>query len=78
MIAKIKKFFGWYFSTSTVVGIPVLFFILLQAMQIFFFTASCSVAGWKCEHSFGVAQAMTGIEAILADNPDAEIRSKKR
>lgn len=48
-----KKFWEWYNSSAHYIGLVVLFFVLVWALQKIFFTGSCAVAGWKCEYSFG-------------------------
>lgn len=61
-----RTFYNWYHSSAHYLGTVVLFFILLWAIQKTFFTASCALAAWKCEHSFG-ADFMVNL--IKSDKP---------
>lgn len=45
----LSKGWIWFKQTSTLVGIPVTFLLLIVMAQKFTFTATCEVAGYFCE-----------------------------
>lgn len=46
-----KAFGKWFIQTSTLVGVPVLFIVLVTAAEKTLFTFTCVTAGYQCEHS---------------------------
>jgi hypothetical protein len=48
---KFKPFFKWFMQTATAVGVPVLFIILVTALEKSAFTLTCVTAGFQCENS---------------------------
>lgn len=46
-----KAFCKWFLQTSTLVGVPVLFIVLVTALEKTMFTISCVTAGYQCESS---------------------------
>lgn len=50
---KIAPILRWYWNTSALVGIPVLFILLVIGFDKSLATITCNVAGSNCERSFG-------------------------
>lgn len=46
-----KAFWKWFLQTATLVGVPVLFIVLVTAVEKTFFTLTCVTAGYQCESS---------------------------
>lgn len=73
------KFWEWYKSTAFYVGIPVLFFLLVYALQKTFYTASCRIALYKCENSIESDQALVDYMGdLIAANKNQDIVVRQR
>ena len=48
---RFKAFGKWFMQTATAVGVPVLFIILVTAVEKSLFTLTCVTAGFQCESS---------------------------
>lgn len=46
-----KDFYRWFLQTATFVGVPVLFIIMVTAVEKSVFTLTCVTAGYQCENS---------------------------
>jgi hypothetical protein len=76
-MTSMKTFLRWYYQTAALVGIPVVFLLLMIGAQKFFFTLTCTTAGYRCEYSLGATDAMAAYMGdLLMSNPDMEIVSK--
>lgn len=65
----------WFKISSAVVGAPVLCFLLLCATQKCIFTATCSLAGWKCQYAFGAQSGMAeAMEGLISSNGNSDIK----
>lgn len=64
----LNKGWIWFRQTSTLVGIPVMFLLVVMGFQKFLFTATCEVAGYRCEYAMGASGAVHDyIDDLLAD-----------
>ena len=52
MISKISGMLGWYRTTATLVGMPVLAWIIFLAIIGCISEVSCKVTGRACQYSF--------------------------
>lgn len=69
----------WFRVTSTLVGMPVVFLLVVLGSQKFFFSATCYTAGWRCEYAIGATDGMVEYMGELLDaNPDVDIVAKTR
>lgn len=46
-----KAFTLWYSQTARIIGYPVLFIILITAIEKTMFTVTCAVGGYQCQYS---------------------------
>jgi hypothetical protein len=46
-----KNIMTWYSQTARLVGYPILFIILITAIEKTMFTVTCAVGEYQCEHS---------------------------
>lgn len=46
-----NAFITWYSQTARVVGYPVLFILLITAIEKTMFTVTCAVGGYQCQYS---------------------------
>jgi hypothetical protein len=46
-----NAFITWYSQTARIVGYPVLFVILITAIEKTMFTVTCAVGGYQCQYS---------------------------
>jgi hypothetical protein len=73
-MTSMKTFIRWYYQTAALVGIPVVFLLLMMGAQKFFFTLTCTTAGYRCEHALGATDAMASYMGdLLLSNPDMDI-----
>ena len=77
---RIHNFSKWFWTTSAIVGAPVLMLLLLVGIQRAFFTLTCETAGFGCEYSFSRTDAMASyVGDILASNDgDLVIKPKHK
>lgn len=76
---RIKTAVRWYWQTSALVGVPVVFLLLVMGLQRFTFTATCHTIGWRCEYAIGATDAMTEYMGdLLASNPNMDIVAEPR
>ena len=76
---KIQTFWLWYKQTAMLLGIPILMILLSIGLQKMFFTATCQIAGFKCEYSIGASEALVSYMGdLVASNPGVDIVAKKR
>jgi hypothetical protein len=76
-----KAFWKWFLQTATLVGVPVLFIVLITALEKTFFTLTCVTAGYKCEDSLlmsGRTNEFIG-ELFAGEAPsDSDMKKSKR
>ncbi len=53
MTEKIKDLANWYWNTSALVGVPVLFILLVILADKSVSTVVCQVAGKQCDRAIG-------------------------
>lgn len=53
----LKAFSIWYSQTARIIGYPVLFIVLITAIEKTMFTVTCAVAGHQCQHSLMATQS---------------------
>jgi hypothetical protein len=75
---SIRKFSSWFWTTSAVVGAPVLIVLLAIGIQRSFFTLTCESAGVGCQYSLTKsdetqAAIMDFIGQLLTDNPNKDL-----
>ena len=76
---KIQSFTRWFWTTSAIVGAPVLLLLLLVGIQRTFFTLTCETAGVACEYSFSRSDNMARYVGELLDaNPEQDLVVKPR
>jgi hypothetical protein len=76
---RIQNFTRWFWTTSAIVGAPVLLLLLIVGIQRAFFTLTCETAGVACEYSFSRTDAMASyVGDILASNPDGDLVMKPK
>ena len=77
---RIQNFTRWFWTTSAIVGAPVLLLLLIVGIQRTFFTLTCETAGVACEYSFSRTDAMASyVGDILASNDgDLVIKPKHK
>lgn len=76
---NIKSICKWYYQTSAIVGIPLLFLLLLWGTQKFVFTLTCSTSGYQCEHAIGATDVMAGyMSEMLDSNPNMDLVAKPK
>jgi hypothetical protein len=59
---KIGPILRWYWNTSALVGIPVLFILLVIGFDKALSTITCNVAGSNCERSIGALPSNVKID----------------
>lgn len=59
-----KAFIHWYGQTAKLVGYPILFIILMTAVERMMFTVTCSLGGYQCEYSL---MAQKGVQDYVGD-----------
>jgi len=76
---RIHNFSKWFWTTSAIVGAPVLMLLLLVGIQRAFFTLTCETASFGCEYSFSRTDAMASyVSDILDANPNQDLVVKPR
>jgi ABC-type xylose transport system permease subunit len=76
---RMRTIATWYWQTSALVGVPVVFLLLVVGFQKFTFTATCHTIGWRCEYAIGATDAMTEYMGdLLAANPGVDIVAEPR
>jgi ABC-type xylose transport system permease subunit len=71
---RVKTIMTWYWQTSALVGVPVVFLLLVVGLQKFTFTATCHTIGWRCEYAIGATDAMAAYMGdLIAANPGYDI-----
>lgn len=76
---RFRSFWLWYTQTAMLIGIPILLILLSMGTQKLLFTATCQIAGYKCEYSIGATDAMAEyMGELLGANPGMDIVTKKR
>jgi hypothetical protein len=75
---SVKKFTSWFWTTSAVVGAPVLIVLLAIGVQRSFFTLTCESAGIGCQYSLTKSDEMHSaimefVGQLLADNPNGDL-----
>lgn len=75
---KTKAFLSWFWSTSAVVGAPVLIVLLIVGMQRCFFTLTCETAGVGCAYSIRSDAMIKFVSKTLEENPDSDLELKPR
>lgn len=67
----LNKGWIWFRQTSTLVGIPVMFLLVVMGAQKFLFTATCQMVGYRCEYAIGASDAVHDyIDDLLAAPSD--------
>jgi len=61
---NMKAFIQWYGQTAKLVGYPILFIILMTAVERMMFTVTCSLGGYQCEYSL---MAQKGVQDYVGD-----------
>lgn len=61
---NMKTFIQWYGQTAKLVGYPILFIILMTAVERMMFTVTCSLGGYQCEYSL---MAQKGVQDYVGD-----------
>jgi hypothetical protein len=46
-----KAFALWYSQTARIIGYPVLFIVLITAIEKTMFTVTCALGGYQCQYS---------------------------
>ena len=74
-----KAFWKWFLQTATLVGVPVLFIVLITAVEKSLFTLTCVTAGYQCESSLLMSgKTNQFIGELLAGEPEEPVETKKR
>lgn len=78
----------WYKSTSTVIGVPVLAYLLMLGIQGSIFTLTCSIAGYQCKYAFvgdsfdksisGIAVSSSVTDPVALENAASQYAAKMR
>lgn len=72
---RIQNFSRWFWTTSAIVGAPVLMLLLLVGIQRAFFTLTCETASFGCEYSFSRTDSMARyVGELLDSNPDHDMQ----
>lgn len=70
-------FHSWsyvYWKTSTLVGAPILFCLILVAAQKTFFTGTCALAGYQCKYGFGSAESIaSSVSNAVSGDKSSEV-----
>jgi hypothetical protein len=73
-----KEFATWYSQTARLVGYPILFVILITAVEKTMFTVTCSLGGYQCEHSIiATDAAMDYVSELVTGKQNEELASKQ-
>ena len=51
-----KAFTLWYSQTARIIGYPVLFIVLITAIEKTMFTVTCAVGGYQCQYGLMATQ----------------------
>lgn len=76
-----KKTLTWFLQTSTIVGVPVTFYLLSAGVQKATFTFTCEMIGYECESAIGASSAVHDyINGLLQEPYEEEppILNKKK
>jgi len=80
MNPRIASALKWYWQTSALVGLPITLLLLAVGLQKLVFTATCQLAGVRCEYSIGSRTAGDYIAGMLESEEAEEVvlKPKKR
>lgn len=67
-----KAFMQWYSQTARLVGYPILFIILMTAVEKMMFTVTCSLGGYQCEYSLMTDKSVREYVGDLVANKSKE------
>lgn len=72
-----KAFALWYSQTARIIGYPVLFIVLITAIEKTMFTVTCALGGYQCQYSL---MATSSVSDFMGDLVTGEVakESKKR
>lgn len=79
MIQKLGSWIAWYFKTATLVGVPVLGWIIIQGISGCISEVTCHYLDRACEHSFTMSHD-AAIERLSRETercPDGDCVAKK-
>lgn len=62
MNKQVKSVLSWYWNTSALVGIPVLFILLVMMMDKTLSTVTCQIAGQNCDRAIGALPSNVKID----------------
>lgn len=62
LFAKLKPVLYWYWNTSALVGIPVLFILLVMGADKTLSTVTCQLSGTNCERAINAMPSNVKID----------------
>jgi hypothetical protein len=62
LMSQIKPVLRWYWNTSALVGVPVLFVLLVMMMDKTLSTVTCQIAGENCDRAIGALPSNVKID----------------
>lgn len=65
-----KAFTLWYSQTARIIGYPVLFIVLITAIEKTMFTVTCALGGYQCQYSL---MATSSVSDFMGDLVTGEI-----
>jgi hypothetical protein len=65
-----KAFALWYSQTARIIGYPVLFIVLITAIEKTMFTVTCALGGYQCQYSL---MATTSVSDFMGDLVTGEV-----
>ena len=65
-----KAFALWYSQTARIIGYPVLFIVLITAIEKTMFTVTCALGGYQCQYSL---MATSSVSDFMGDLVTGEV-----
>ena len=73
----LKSFALWYSQTARIIGYPVLFIVLITAIEKTMFTVTCAVGGYQCQYSLMATNSVSDFVGELVTG-EVAINTPKR
>jgi hypothetical protein len=74
----IREFKTWYSQTAKLIGYPVLFIVLITAIEKTMFTVTCALGEYQCEHSIlGTEKAMDFVRELMTGSSTERVADKR-
>lgn len=72
-----KAFALWYSQTARIIGYPVLFIVLITAIEKTMFTVTCAVGGYQCQYSLMATNSVSNFVGELVTGEVAKNENKR-